>query len=106
MDEVKALRDVRSSHIGKLISISGTVTRTTDVKPELLYGTFTCDVCGTVIRDIDQQFQFTKPTRCSNSECANRTKFSFDISDSRFADWQRVKIQMKFLQDRCHVVWI
>lgn len=49
MDEVKALRDVRSSHIGKLISISGTVTRTTDVKPELLYGTFTCDVCGTVI---------------------------------------------------------
>lgn len=28
--------------IGRLISISGTITRTTDVRPELMYGSFIC----------------------------------------------------------------
>ena len=40
MDKLFALRELRSENIGRLISISGTVTRTTDVKPELLTGCF------------------------------------------------------------------
>ena len=92
LGEVKALRDVRSEHIGKLICVSGTVTRTTDVKPELISGTFICDVCHTVVHNVDQQFQFTKPTRCSNRECSNRSRFTFDMNGSQFLDWQRVKM--------------
>lgn len=93
MENIFALRDIRSEHIGRLISISGTVTRTTDVKPELLSGTFTCDLCGTRILSVDQQFQFTKPTACTNESCNNRTKFTFDIDGSVFTDWQRIKLQ-------------
>ena len=88
-----ALRQVRSNSIGTLISISGTITRTTDVKPELIYGCFVCDSCGAVIPSVDQQFQFTKPTTCSNRECTNRSKFTLDLSGSVFTDWQRVKLQ-------------
>ena len=88
-----ALRQVRSNSIGTLISISGTITRTTDVKPELIYGCVVCDSCGAVIPSVDQQFQFTKPTTCLNRECTNRSKFTLDLSGSVFTDWQRVKLQ-------------
>ena len=93
LPKVFALRQVRSDSIGRLISISGTVTRTTDVKPELTYGCFVCDSCGTVIQSVDQQFQFTKPTMCPNRECTNRSKFTLDLGGSVFTDWQRVKLQ-------------
>ena len=46
--------------IGQLTSISGTVTRTSEVRPELISGTFTCEVCQTTIRDVEQQFKYTE----------------------------------------------
>lgn len=90
---MKVLRDIRGSDVGRLVSITGTVTRTTDVKPELIAGTFVCNECGSTVKEVNQQFQFTKPTRCSNLECHNRTKFSFNMKESQFADWQRIKMQ-------------
>ena len=92
-NNVKALRDIRGSDVGVLVSLTGTVTRTTDVKPELVMGTFECDVCGQVVKEINQQFQFTKPNRCSSNSCPNRTKFTFRMKESQFADWQRIKMQ-------------
>lgn len=90
---MKALRDIRGSDVGVLVSLTGTVTRTTDVKPELIMGTFECDVCGQVVKEVNQQFQFTKPNRCSSNSCPNRTKFTFRMKESQFADWQRIKMQ-------------
>lgn len=92
-EKIFALREMRSQEIGRLISISGTVTRTTDVKPELLTGCFVCDLCNTRIPAVDQQFQFTKPVNCSNQNCNNRTKFTFEMNGSVFTDWQRIKLQ-------------
>ena len=92
-DNVKALRDIRGSDVGVLVSLTGTVTRTTDVKPELIMGTFVCDVCGQVVKEVNQQFQFTKPDRCTSESCPNRTKFTFRMKESQFADWQRIKMQ-------------
>lgn len=46
--------------IGQLMSISGTVTRTSEVRPELVAGTFRCEVCKTIISDVEQQFKFTE----------------------------------------------
>ncbi len=43
---------------GHLISISGTVTRTSEVRPELLFGTFRCEDCGAVMKDIEQEFKY------------------------------------------------
>ena len=52
--------------IGALMSISGTVTRTSEVRPELLYGTFICEVCGGLVSEIEQQFKYTEVrSRCS-----------------------------------------
>jgi DNA replicative helicase MCM subunit Mcm2 (Cdc46/Mcm family) len=59
------LRDLRTCEIGKLISIVGTVTRTGDVRPELVNGTFLCLECRAEIRNIQQQFKYA--TRSSSN---------------------------------------
>lgn len=55
------LRDLKPDQwVGKLASVSGTVTRTSEVRPELLYGTFQCMECGKIARDVEQQFKYTQ----------------------------------------------
>jgi DNA replication licensing factor MCM6 len=46
--------------VGKLLTISGTVTRTSEVRPELLDGNFQCNACGTTIENVPQQFKYTE----------------------------------------------
>lgn len=78
---------------GQLVSISGTVTRTSEVRPELLYGTFVCGDCGAIIKDVEQEFKYTEPTVCLVEECGNRSSFTLNTEQSKFADWQKVRIQ-------------
>lgn len=60
MPLVEGIRDLRTDKIGKLASISGTVTRTSEVRPELIYGTFQCSECKGIVRDVEQQFKYTE----------------------------------------------
>ncbi|RUO96626.1 hypothetical protein BC936DRAFT_141723 [Jimgerdemannia flammicorona] len=87
------VRELRTEKIGQLISISGTVTRTSEVRPELLYGSFTCVECGMAVKEVEQQFKYTEPTMCQNPTCHNRLMWDLNIEQSRFVDWQRVRIQ-------------
>lgn len=57
---VSGIRELRTDRIGTLMSISGTVTRTSEVRPELLFGSFICEVCGGLVNDIEQQFKYTE----------------------------------------------
>lgn len=54
------VRDLKTNKIGKLCSLKATVTRTSEVKPELLYGTFQCMDCRILAKDIQQQFKYTE----------------------------------------------
>lgn len=45
---------------GHLVAISGTVTRTSEVRPELLFGSFKCGDCGTVVKDVEQEFKYSQ----------------------------------------------
>lgn len=58
----EGIRDLRMSRLGKLMTISGTVTRTSEVRPELIQGTFICKDCGAKMDDVDQQFKYTEVT--------------------------------------------
>ena len=42
---IERIRAMGTEKIGRLISISGTVTRSSEVRPELLYGSFICECC-------------------------------------------------------------
>lgn len=41
-----ALRSVRSSHVGRLVTVSGVVTRVTEVKPKVVAAVYVCHSCG------------------------------------------------------------
>ncbi|RYO96830.1 hypothetical protein DL765_011403 [Monosporascus sp. GIB2] len=90
---VSRIRSLRAKNIGQLLSISGTVTRTSEVRPELSLATFVCEACRTVIPNVEQTFRYTEPTQCPNLECGNRLAWQLDIRRSTFVDWQKVRIQ-------------
>jgi DNA replication licensing factor MCM6 len=118
MPLVNSIRDLKMDKIGQLMSISGTVTRTSEVRPELVAGTFRCEECKTIISDVEQQFKFTEvsvisgtglphvvhlicsftrfdtqPNLCPNATCSNRVSWQLLIEQSKFSDWQKVRIQ-------------
>lgn len=72
LQSIDRLRDLRTEHIGKLSAFSGTVTRTSDVRPELFLGTFRCQQCGTEVRNVEQFYTFTEPMVCPNQACNNK----------------------------------
>lgn len=41
-----SVRDVKADSIGKLVTMRGIVTRSTEVKPVMCVATYTCDQCG------------------------------------------------------------
>ncbi|KIK67747.1 hypothetical protein GYMLUDRAFT_36511 [Collybiopsis luxurians FD-317 M1] len=90
---VSGIRELRTHKIGTLMSISGTVTRTSEVRPELLFGSFICEVCKALVNDIEQQFKYTEPALCPNPTCGNRSAWQLQIETSKFTDWQKVRIQ-------------
>ncbi|ANB12812.1 MCM DNA helicase complex subunit MCM6 [Sugiyamaella lignohabitans] len=90
---INRIRDLRSDKIGALISISGTVTRTSEVRPELYKATFICDACKSVVEGVEQVFRYTEPYMCPNATCQNRTAWTLNVAKSQFVDWQKVRIQ-------------
>lgn len=93
VEHEERLRELRSARVGKLSQWTGTVTRSTEVRPELFLGAFKCGVCGSVTRDVPQQFKYTQPAVCGNEGCDNRADWELVPELSRFVDWQKCKVQ-------------
>lgn len=92
--EIDNIRDLKSNKISKLMALMGTITKATEVRPELLTGTFICVVCRAKVRDVEQQFRFTEPKLCSNPNCSNKTQWELDSTDGcQFTDWQKIRVQ-------------
>lgn len=87
------VRELTAEKIGAMVCINGQVVRTHSVHPELSRATFVCEDCGVTIRNVLQQFRYTQPSRCANPQCMNRTRFSLDVDDSSFVDFQKIRIQ-------------
>ena len=90
---IHKLRDLKTGKIGILMSVSGTVTRTSEVRPELLKAIFECERCNTFSQFIEQQFKYTEPSICANPKCSNKKSWRLDVSRSIFCDWQKVRVQ-------------
>jgi DNA replication licensing factor MCM6 len=91
--DVRRVRDLTMKSVGALATFCGTVTRTSEVRPELLVGRFICGECGSPSAPVEQQFKMTEPVSCANASCTNRSKWQLDTARSRFGDWQRVRAQ-------------
>jgi len=89
------IRDLRTEKLGRLVSICGTVTRTTEIKPELLVGTFQCNDCNREVTGVVQQFKVTEPAMCPTRNCGNRTSWTPlpESRTTRWGEWQRLRLQ-------------
>jgi DNA replication licensing factor MCM6 len=95
------VRQLKTTTIGQLVTLSGTITRTSDVRPELLFGTFRCMKCGLLAENILQQYYYTRPMKCRNPRCGgggqksntNPNNFMLMTNMSIFADWQKLRVQ-------------
>lgn len=87
------IRDLKTEILGDLVSFTGTVTRTTQVRPELQMGVFTCRKCKTTIRGVRQEYKYTEPLFCPNHLCSNRKDYEVDLTESDFSNWQRIHVQ-------------
>jgi DNA replication licensing factor MCM6 len=90
---ISRIRQLRTNQIGRLVSIAGTVTRTSEVRPELALGTFVCEMCNTIVPNVEQTFRYTEPTICPNITCRSKQGWRLDIPNSTFVDWQRCRVQ-------------
>ena len=91
----QAWSDVLLAALCRLVTICGTVTRTTDIKPELLVATWKCNECRREITGIAQEFKVTTPTKCPTKHCGNTSNWKLlaESRSTRWGDWQRVRLQ-------------
>lgn len=92
-----AVREVKGTHLGRLITARGIVTRVSEVKPLLLVNAYTCDVCGSeTFQDIAGK-QFAPIFDCPNeNECKKnniRGSLHMQTRACRFSPFQEVRIQ-------------
>ncbi|KAG5368117.1 DNA replication licensing factor mcm6 [Yarrowia sp. C11] len=87
------IRELKTDKIGCLISMGGTVTRTSEVRPELYLGAFQCQECSTEVDGVEQVFKYTEPAICPNPLCGNKKMWKLLMDNSVFLDWQKVRVQ-------------
>lgn len=90
---IESLRTLRCEKLGKLCSLRGTITRTSDVRPELIKACFECEICGCIVDNVVQQFVYSLPSVCPTKGCGNRTAWQLRLENCDFGDWQKLRIQ-------------
>ncbi|KAJ8594277.1 minichromosome maintenance protein mcm7p [Rhizopogon salebrosus TDB-379] len=96
-DVALAVRNVKGSYLGRLITVRGIVTRVSEVKPLLLVNAYTCDVCGSETFQQISSKTFSPITDCQNEqECKKNGihgSLHMQTRACRFSPFQEVKIQ-------------
>ncbi|KAJ2124753.1 hypothetical protein IW147_001534 [Coemansia sp. RSA 720] len=95
------MKSLKSSLVGKLVTVRGTVVRTSPIKPLLVQAQYACLRCGVtqVVKIIEGKHE--APSKCVTQGCKSRV---FDIeraaeSGTRTVDWQQIRIQEKINDD-------
>jgi len=96
LPEVILIRDIRASHLRKLIAIDGLVVRASSVKPIIKTAVFRCRVCGAE-QTIPQDGQrLVLPESCNSIKCrGRRQKFDLIEEESEYYDYQMIGVQEK-----------
>ncbi|KAG4073434.1 hypothetical protein HA402_000658 [Bradysia odoriphaga] len=96
LDKPIAIREVKASNIGKLVTVRGIVTRSTEVKPMIVVATYTCDRCGAETYQPVNSLSFMPVADCPSEDCrVNKAggRLHLQTRGSKFVKFQEVKIQ-------------
>ena len=87
------IRDLRSDHVGKLVSIEGLVRKATEVRPKLTEAGFECLSCGNITSVEQDDAKLKEPAECSHRVCRKKGPFKLNFAHSKFADAQKIRLQ-------------
>ncbi len=91
-----SIRELRDKHIGKLVNISGVVSKTTSTLPKSDVVAFECQRCGGLTKikqPLDAKLEY--PSVCSTDDCNNRTEnaFRINVNQSDIINFKKIEIQ-------------
>lgn len=95
-DKPIAIREVKATNVGKLVTVRGIVTRSTEVKPMIVVATYTCDRCGAETYQPVNSLSFMPVADCPSEDCrVNKAggRLHLQTRGSKFVKFQEVKIQ-------------
>ncbi|CAH0558361.1 unnamed protein product [Brassicogethes aeneus] len=90
------IREVKAENIGKLVTVRGIVTRSTEVKPMMCVATYTCDQCGAETYQPVNSLSFMPLDMCPSDDCrVNKSggRLYLQTRGSKFVKFQEIKIQ-------------
>ncbi len=82
------IRDIRSKHLGKLISTDGLIRQASDIRPKMTVGIFECGGCGNQLIVEQRESKLREPIKC---QCGRKGKFR--LIDKKMVDMQRLLIE-------------
>ena len=88
-----SIRSLNSSYIGKMVSITGVVVRSSEVMTQLKTGAFRCMSCQTVTPADQVGSLYTTPRACPVCNRSGLGTFELEPSLSTFEDFQSISLQ-------------
>ncbi len=85
------IRDLRSAHLDKFISVEGTVRKASEIRPEILETLWECPECGTILTE-ERKGGFVFPPRWC--DCGN--KRGFKQAEKKMVDTRWIVIEEPF----------
>ena len=88
----RSLREVNAEVIGKVISVSGMVVRSSEIKPLAKELVYFCPDNHKTVRVQEKGLEFKEPLKCDNGKCTHRD-LEISPEQSKFIDFQMVRLQ-------------
>lgn len=88
--KVLPIRKLKSTTIGQFVSLSGTVIRTSNIKPMVVALQFECSKCSMSIRRPIFDGKFSSPSLCPG---CRGTQFHLQRELAETIDWQKIRLQ-------------
>lgn len=89
-----SIRDIRSKHLSKFISIEGLIRKATEVRPKIQKAAFKCLKCSTITIVEQSSHKIEEPYNgCKNELCGRKGPFKTLVEKSEFVDSQKGQIQ-------------
>ncbi|MDE1764359.1 MAG: minichromosome maintenance protein MCM [Thaumarchaeota archaeon] len=88
----RSLREVNAEVIGRMISVSGMVVRSSEIKPLAKELVYICPEGHQTKRIQEKGLEFKEPMKCDNGKCTHR-ELELNPEQSKFIDFQMVRLQ-------------
>jgi len=80
----ESIANIRSRHLGKLISVEGIIRQTTDVKHLIKTIKYECPSCGTILSVSQNEKEIKSPSQCSCGRKGGFREIAKDLEDIQF----------------------